>query len=140
MLKTILVAYDGSEGAQRALKFALDLAKVHQAEVHALAVAEQLPMQEVSAGELGAETEFFQRYYREQLAKAQETAAEAGVALKTQLETGHPAQTIVKVAVDGNFDLIVLGHRGISGVWARLLGSVAEKVSSHAHCSVLIVR
>jgi nucleotide-binding universal stress UspA family protein len=140
MLKTILLAYDGSEGANRALNFALDLAKVHQAEVHALAVVERLPIQEVSSGELEAETEFFNRYYREQLVKAQEVAAEAGVALKTQLETGHPAQTIVKVAEDGNFDLIVLGHRGISGVWARLLGSVAEKVSSHAHCSVLIVR
>jgi nucleotide-binding universal stress UspA family protein len=140
MLKKILLAYDGSEGANRALKFALDLAKVHQAEVSALAVAERLPIQEVSPGELEAEAEFFNRYYRDRLAEAQDVAAEAGIALKTQLETGHPAQSIIKVAEEGNFDLIVLGHRGLSGVWAKLLGSVAEKVSSHAHCSVLIVR
>ena len=140
MLKKILLAYDGSEGAKQALKFALDFAKAQQAEVYAVAVAERLPIQDVSPGELEVEAEFFNHYYRDQLAKAQEWAAEAGIALKTQLETGHPAQTIVKVAEDGNFDLIVLGHRGISGVWASLLGSVAEKVSSHAHCSVLIVR
>jgi nucleotide-binding universal stress UspA family protein len=140
MLKKILLAYDGSEGAKQALKFALDLAKVHQAEVCAVAVAERSPIQEISPGELEAETDFFNRYYQDQLAKAQEVAAEAGIALKTQLETGHPAQSIVKAAEDGNVDLIVLGHRGLSGVWAKLLGSVAEKVSTHAHCSVLIVR
>jgi nucleotide-binding universal stress UspA family protein len=140
MLRKILLAYDGSEGAHQALKFALDLAKVHQAEIHALAVAERLPIQEVSPGELEAETEFFNRYYQDQLTKAQEVASEVGIPLKTQLMTGHPAQAIVKAAEDGNFDLIVLGHRGLSGVWARLLGSVTEKVSRHAHCSVLIVR
>jgi nucleotide-binding universal stress UspA family protein len=46
----------------------------------------------------------------------------------------------VKAAEYGNFDLIVLGHRGLSGVWATFLGQVAEKVSRHAHCSLLIVR
>ena len=140
MLKKILVAFDGSEGAHQALNFALDVAKAHQAEVCAVAVAERSPIQEVSPGELEEEVEFFNHYYRDQLAKAQKVAAEAGISLTTQLETGHPAQAILKAAEDGNFDLIVLGHRGISGVWARLLGSVAEKVSRHAHCSVLIVR
>lgn len=140
MLKKILVAYDGSEGADRALQFALDLAKKHQAEVGALAVSERSPIHDAALNELEEETEFFQRYYQNQILKAQGVAAEAGISLKTYLETGHPAQTILKVAEDGQFDLIVLGHRGLSGVWAKLLGSVAEKVSSHAHCSVLIVR
>jgi nucleotide-binding universal stress UspA family protein len=140
MLKKILVAFDGSEGANQALNFALDLAKVHQAEVLALAVSERSPIHDAALNELEEEIEFFNSYYRDKLLKAQEAAEEAGIALKTQLETGHPAQTIVKAAEDGNFDLIVLGHRGISGVWAKLLGSTAEKVSRHAYCSVLIVR
>jgi nucleotide-binding universal stress UspA family protein len=140
MLKKILVAFDGSEGAKQALKFALDLVKAQQAEVHAVAVSERSPLHDAALNELEEETEFFQRYYQNQLLKAQEVVAEAGITLKTHLETGYPAQAIVKAAEDGGFDLIVLGHRGLSGVWAKFLGSVAEKVSRHAPCSVLIVR
>jgi nucleotide-binding universal stress UspA family protein len=53
---------------------------------------------------------------------------------------GHPAQELVKAAKDVGADLIVLGHRGHSAIWDTFLGSVAEKVSRHAQCSVLIVR
>jgi nucleotide-binding universal stress UspA family protein len=140
MLKKILLAYDGSEGADRALQFGLNLAKVYKAEMHALAVSERPLINDPLLSGMEEEEEFFNRYYRNQLDKAQKAAAEAGIDLKTIFKIGHPAMTILKVAEEGNFDLIVLGHKGISGVWARLLGSVAEKVSSHAHCSVLIVR
>jgi len=44
------------------------------------------------------------------------------------------------VAQEGKFDLILVGHSGLSGVWAKFLGTTAEKVSRHAPCSVLIVR
>jgi nucleotide-binding universal stress UspA family protein len=140
MLKKILLAYDGSEGADRALQFGLNLAKVYQAEMHALAVSERPPINDPLLSGMEEEEEFFNRYYRVQLEKAKEVAAEAGIDLKTILKTGHPARTILQVAEEGNFELVILGHRGLSGVWAKLLGSVAEKVSSHAHCSVLIVR
>jgi len=54
---------------------------------------------------------------------------------------GHPAQTSVQVAEEGRFGLVLLGHSGLSGVWAKFLGTTAaEKVSRHAPCSVLIVR
>jgi nucleotide-binding universal stress UspA family protein len=65
---------------------------------------------------------------------------EAGVDLKTVLRPGHPAKTIIQVAKDGKFDLVLVGHSGLSGVWAAFLGTTAEKVSRHARCSVLIVR
>ena len=41
---------------------------------------------------------------------------------------------------EGKVDLILVGHSGLSGVWAAFLGTTAEKVSRHAPCSVLIVR
>jgi hypothetical protein len=53
---------------------------------------------------------------------------------------GHPAQTIVQVAKKGKFDLILVGHSGLSGVGAAFWGTTAEKVSGHAPWSVLIVR
>ena len=67
-------------------------------------------------------------------------AKEGGGELKTLLRPGQPAQTIVEVAKEGKFDLVLVGHTGLSGVWAAFLGTTAEKVSRHAPCSVLIVR
>ncbi len=67
-------------------------------------------------------------------------AQEAGMEIKMLRPFGHPAQTIVEVAKEGNYDLILVGHSGVSGVWAAFLGTTAEKVSRHAPCSVLIVR
>jgi nucleotide-binding universal stress UspA family protein len=58
----------------------------------------------------------------------------------TRLEFGNPARTILKMAKQEDYDLIVLGSRGISSVKRFLLGSVSADVSMHAQRSVLIVR
>jgi len=67
-------------------------------------------------------------------------AQKAGIELKTIMRAGHPAKTIVQVAREGRFDLLLIGHTGLSAVWAAFLGATAEKVSRHPPCSVLIVR
>lgn len=72
--------------------------------------------------------------------KARSQAREAGLELKALVRPGHPAQTILEVAKEGKFDLILVGPSGLSGVWAKFLGTTAEKVSRHAPCRVLIVR
>jgi nucleotide-binding universal stress UspA family protein len=46
----------------------------------------------------------------------------------------------VSFAKEGNYDLIVIGHSDHSELWGRLLGDTADRVSDHAHCSVLIVK
>jgi nucleotide-binding universal stress UspA family protein len=56
------------------------------------------------------------------------------------MRPGHPAKTIVQIAKEGKFDLMLVGHSGLSGVWAAFWGTTAEKVSRHAPCGVLIVR
>ena len=53
---------------------------------------------------------------------------------------GHPAKAIIKFAVDGNYDLIVVGHSDHSALWGRLLGDTADRIADHAHCSVLVVK
>jgi len=140
MFRKILLAYDGSEGANRALKVALEEARVHQAELWALAVEERLPRFSATVDEVQEEKTFADQHYGRLLAAAQARAQEAGVELKTLLRAGHPAKTIVEVAREGNFDVILVGHSGLSGVWAKFLGTTAEKVSRHAPCGVLIVR
>jgi nucleotide-binding universal stress UspA family protein len=140
MFQKILLAYDGSEGAIMALNAGINLAKIHQAELCALAVQEKLPRFSGTIDEVQEEKEFADRQYGKLLEAARARAKEAGVDLKTLLRPGHPAQTIVRVAKEGKFDLVLVGHSGLSGVWAAFLGTTAEKVSRHSPCSVLIVR
>ena len=140
MYRRILVAYDGSQGAQGALKAGIELAKLHQAQLWALAVEEKLPRFSATIDEVKEEKEFANEHYGKLLAAAREEGAQAGLEVKTVLRPGHAAQTILEVAREGRFDLIVVGHSGLSGVWAMFLGTTAEKVSRHAPCSVLIVR
>lgn len=56
------------------------------------------------------------------------------------VEIGDPAQCIIEYAKENRFDLIVLGYRGHSAIEALLVGSVANKVTRYAPCSVLIYR
>jgi len=140
MFQKILLAYDGSDGANRALEAAIDLAKLHQGNIWALAVEENLPHVTATVGEFQDIKEQANDKFRKLLQEAHDRAEKAGVELKTLLRGGHPAQTIVGVAKDGEFDVILVGHSGLSGVWAAFLGTTAEKVSRHAPCSVLIIR
>jgi nucleotide-binding universal stress UspA family protein len=140
MFKQILLAYDGSEGANRALAAAIELAKLHEGKIWALAVEENLPHVIATAGEYQDIKEQANEKFRKLLETARARGEEAGVELKTILRAGHPAQTIISVAQDAEVDVILVGHSGLSGVWAAFLGTTAEKVSRHAPCSVLIVR
>ena len=53
---------------------------------------------------------------------------------------GNPAEAILDVAEEQGADLIVVGSKGMQGSRRFLLGSVPDKISHHAPCSVLIVR
>ena len=57
-----------------------------------------------------------------------------------EMAMGRPERTLVHVAERDEVDLVVVGHRGVSGITRRLLGSVSEHVGHHAPCSVYIVR
>ena len=140
MFKKILLAYDGSQGAGRALMAGIELARLYGAELTALAVQERLPRFSGTIDEVQEEKDLADQQYRRLLDGAQAQAQEAGVQLQTMMRPGHPAQTIVEVANEGHFDLILVGNSGLSGVWAAFLGTTAERVSRHAPCSVLIVR
>jgi nucleotide-binding universal stress UspA family protein len=140
MFKKILLAYDGSEGANKALEAAVELAQLHQGKIWALAVEENLPHVIATVGEFQDTKEQANEKFGKLLQAARTRAEQAGIELKTIIRAGHPAQTILSMAREGEFDVILVGHSGLSGVWAAFLGTTAEKVSRHAPCSVLIVR
>lgn len=140
MFRKILVAFDGSEGSWRALTAAIALAREQGTELWALSVEDRLPHLAATVGEMDEEKEFANHYYAGLQEQARRMASESGVTLNTDIKAGHVEQTLVRSAEHGDFDLIVMGHSGHSGVWANFLGTTTEKVSRHAPCSVLIVR
>lgn len=140
MFRKILLAYDGSAGARRALEVALELAHVSHADLWALAVEERLPHYAATIDEMEEAKEFANRYYQEALSVAYLQALRAGVELKSEIRAGHAAHTIIDFTKEGGFDLVVLGSSGHSNVWEMFLGTTAEKVSRHVPCTVLLVR
>jgi nucleotide-binding universal stress UspA family protein len=74
------------------------------------------------------------------LSDAADLVRGAGVNVETFAREGDPADAILDVAEERDADLIVVGNKGMSGAKRFLLGSVPNKVSHHAPCSVLIVR
>jgi len=74
------------------------------------------------------------------LAQSAATVTEAGIAVETMAREGDPADAILDVAEEKDADLIVVGNKGMTGAKRFLLGSVPNKVSHHAPCSVMIIR
>ncbi len=140
MFKKILVGYDGSKGGRAALQRAATLAKAENAQVTALWVREPLPRHSDLPGEFEGEQEAADEYFKERQKEVAEVAAQQGVDIRCETRRGHPAKTIVSYANEGGFDLIAVGHSDHSELWGRLLGDTADRISDHAHCSVLIVK
>ena len=65
---------------------------------------------------------------------------ERNIDVKIAARQGNPAEAILDVAEEEGADLIVVGNKGMAGARRFLLGSVPNKISHHAPCSVLIVR
>jgi len=65
---------------------------------------------------------------------------EAGLEVGVYPRQGDPADAILDIAEELDADLIVVGNKGMTGAKRFLLGSVPNKVSHHAPCSVLIIR
>lgn len=140
MYKKILVAYDGSAGAQLALTHALSLAKALGAALTALWVHSSLPHYPETPSEINEEKEAADAYFEHIVNDVQTAATATGLAVQVEARAGGVAQVILQFAEEGAYDLIVLGSRGHSGTWGHLLGHTTDRVSDHAQCSVLIVK
>jgi nucleotide-binding universal stress UspA family protein len=136
-MKRIVLAYDESDPAKRALERAAELAKAFQSELIVTSVAPIMTNIGRSAGPVDPTDPPAEHEAELDHAK---TFLE-GEGLKAEYVTGlgHPADTIVELARERDADLIVLGTREPNAV-ARLFGqSVSESVAHRVHCDVLIV-
>ncbi len=138
MIKKILVAYDGSMQSEKAYNFALDLAQKYSAQVVVLSVAR--PPEPPIAVEMQAVLDSATEYYQTRFESLKKKADAMGLVTRLDVMVGHPAEQIVHGAVEESADMIVMGHRGESFLQKWLLGSVARRVLSYAHCPVLVIR
>lgn len=145
MFKRILVPVDGSEGALKALKMAVDLHKMTKAELMLLTVFRHHSLLEASMSMVRpSEPENLDNVLRghakEVADEAKKFALEHGAeAPRAFVKSGQPARTIVKFSKEREIDLIVLGSRGLGDLEGYLLGSVSHKVTSLAECPVMVV-
>lgn len=142
MFENIVVGTDGSPTAEKAVERAIGLAKAFGAALHVIS-AYQTSAASFAAPELMTAVTQLESAAKdvaqEALDKARADADAAGVRAHTYTAKGDPADAICRVAEDNKADLIVVGSRGMSGAARFLLGSVPNRVSHHATCSVLIV-
>ncbi len=131
-MKRILLAYDGSEPAIRALETTIDLAKTFGATVGVISV---IP---IHAAPMGVNPWDDREVHDGALRDAQARLREQGIEPELIEPYGDPARAIEKVAEMRNFDTIVVGSRGESAFVRFLGGSVSEHLASHAHATVVV--
>ncbi len=136
-METIVVGYDDTEAAVRALDRSIELAEAFGAKLIVTSVAPVLVPASHSVGAIDpTETP---ADHEAQLDRARGRLADRAVQAKFRPALGEPAEAIVAVAEESGADMIVVGTREPNYV-QRLLGqSVSQAVSRHASCDVLIV-
>lgn len=140
MFRKILVGNDGSEGAKKALKTAIDLAKRYEAELHEICIEEHLPHYAATVGEVVETKQEATEYFRRVTREATLVAEAHGVMLSSHVVPGHEVETIVQFVKDRAFDLLVIGFMGHSRVFERIWGGTSQNLTRLATCSVLVVK
>jgi nucleotide-binding universal stress UspA family protein len=145
VFKSIVVGTDGSQTANQAVRQAVELASSINAKLELVSAYEPVSGQRLreERTEVPDDVQWMVNPREDvdaTLKEAAEQAKEAGVAVETYARQGDPADAILDVAEEQGADLIIVGNKGMTGAKRFLLGSVPNKVSHHAPCSVLIIR
>jgi nucleotide-binding universal stress UspA family protein len=141
----VLLALDGSKGAEEAERAAAEISAATGSELHLLRILDTETYRPYPGPEFweGWE-EDLERSKQHVMAflddRASRLNAEEVKVGDVHLALGHADEEIVRIAQDISADLIVVGSRGLGGVRRALLGSVSDSVVRHAHCPVLVVR
>jgi len=139
MFKRILIATDGSESSEHAIRTGLEFAKIVGAEVTALNVMEDpVLLNTPAASQMKNLYAILEQEGKETVKRVKDIGESVGVNVSVKVVSGNPSKVIVDEGA--KYDLIVIGTLGRSGVAKLLIGSVAEKVVKLAKCPVLVVR
>lgn len=145
IIKSILVAIDGSEPSNMALEYAVGLAKMFSSSLTVLTVQEPLtptPPPTMPPAIVESYTREVMVFYDSIIEKALNKVKESDrkIRVKTLIVKGVAWEKIVEECKKGGHDIVVLGSRGLGGIKGLFLGSVSKKVVEEAPCPVLIVK
>ncbi len=145
MFTHILIATDGSERSERAIRLGVDLARATGAKLTAVMATWPVPPIYIEGTGGSVHNEELEQnardFARRCLAVASDLAAAAGLACDTVHVTDtHPYDAIIRTADANGCDLIVMASHGRSGASAALLGSETQKVLAHTKLPVLVCR
>jgi len=131
--------------AQEAVRQATELARALGAQVYLVSAYEPVPAGRLryESRQVPEDLQWLVNPREDVEATLEEGASalrESGISVETLAREGDPADAILDVAEEKGADLIVVGNTGITGAKRFLLGSVPNKISHHAPCSVMIIR
>ncbi|MGI8317078.1 universal stress protein [Halobacillus mangrovi] len=139
MYKHILVAADGSEHSVRTAERAAELALLQgDGEVTIVYVVDG----EQSKSDVLAEgnKSLIDQRRHERLEPVEKILKDKQVPFHVEIKHGEPGPTIVNYANEENFDIVIIGSRGLNTLQEMVLGSVSHKVAKRANCPVMIVK
>jgi nucleotide-binding universal stress UspA family protein len=148
MISNILVPTDGSETAQKAARYAIDLATQLKCSIIVLSIvdnrsliAQTIPAEENARHIIEPIEDYLREAAEEYAGEIKDICDKKGVQSKILVTSGHPAEEITKQAESSNADLIVMGSHGRSALAAALLGSVTYGIiHKETKIPVLLIR
>ncbi len=145
MFERIVVGTDGSDTATEAVRQATELARATGAKLDIVSAYQPVSATRIrgESGEIPGDVAYAvgpKEDVNVVLEGAAGPGTDAGVEVSTHPREGDPADAILDLAEEVGADLIVVGNKGMTGARRFLLGSVPNKISHHAPCSVYIAR
>jgi nucleotide-binding universal stress UspA family protein len=142
MVNMIAVGTDGSETAQVAVDFAMDMAERYDAKLLVASAYKPVSESQLRREQADAPQDIQWSINPSEevdatLRKVEEAAGERGLKYASEARNGDPAEVLCDIAADHGADVIVVGNKGME---RRILGSVPNTVAHKAPCSVLVVK
>ena len=147
MIKSILVPVDGSEHSGKALLLAVDIAEKYDADLSALFVVSHEMDEELSHF---TNTEYNLKDDNAVIAASEQMGKsmikrminklKTNVVIKNVVLFGNPAARIVEYSINNNFDMVVMGNRGLSDIKGIMMGSVSRKVRKLVECTFVSIK
>lgn len=136
----IMIATDGSKQVEKAVKAAVELARLTGARLYAVYVIASTGYTPRNFGWEESLREILEAEAKRAVTFVEEAGKASGIEVESVILDGHPADRIMGFAEQEDMDLIVMGTLGRTGLDRFLLGSVAEKIVRHSKTPVMVVK